>query len=403
MLLARVFIPFALGYFLSYLVRVVNAVLAPDLVRDLGLSADQLGLLTSAALFAFGAFQLPLGILLDRFGPRRTEAALLLVCAAGAFISALASGMTELMIGRALLGLGTSACLMAAFKAYTQWFAGPRMPLVNGCHMVAGGLGALSGTVPVEMALGFTDWRGVFWAFGAMALVISALIFFTVPRRGGTDSVEMTFAEQIAGVGKVFRSPMFWRTAPVTVTTQAGFLGIQTLWSGPWMKDVAGLPRDGVAENLFFVACAMITGSFTMGAMAERFTRFGFKPMTFVIGAMAIFIVVQVGLVLQLTEYALLNWIAFGFFGTASIVVYALLPQRFDASLSGRLLTGMNMMVFFLAFAVQWGTGVIIDLWPPTTDGGYHPDGYQAAFAVILAIQAASLIWYFVYRGDTTN
>ena len=55
------------------------------------------------------------------------------------------------------------------------------------------------------------------------------------------------------------------------------------------------------------------------------------------------------------------------------------------------------------AFAVQWGTGVIIDLWPPTTDGGYHPDGYQAAFAVILAIQAASLIWYFVYRGDATN
>ena len=115
--------------------------------------------------------------------------------------------------------------------------------------------------------------------------------------------------------------------------------------------DGAGV--DGVAENLFFVACAMIAGSFTIGAMAERFTRFGFKPMTFVIGAMAIFIVVQVGLVLQLTEYVLLNWIAFGFFGTASIVVYALLPQRFDASLSGRLLTGMNMMVFFLAINNQ--------------------------------------------------
>ena len=74
MIVLRVFLPFALGYFLSYLLRVVNAVIAPDLVRDIGLDAADLGLMTSVAFLAFGAFQLPLGILLDRFGPRRTEA-----------------------------------------------------------------------------------------------------------------------------------------------------------------------------------------------------------------------------------------------------------------------------------------------------------------------------------------
>ncbi|HSR72854.1 MAG TPA: MFS transporter, partial [Kiloniellales bacterium] len=122
MLLTRVFLPFALGYFLSYLLRVVNAVIAPDLIAELGLAAADLGLMTSVNFLAFGAFQLPVGILLDRFGPRRTESALLLVAAAGALLFSLAGDLLGLVLGRALIGLGTSACLMAAFKAYVQWF-----------------------------------------------------------------------------------------------------------------------------------------------------------------------------------------------------------------------------------------------------------------------------------------
>ncbi|MDD9878301.1 MAG: MFS transporter [Magnetovibrio sp.] len=401
MILARVFIPFGLGYFLSYLVRVVNAVLAPDLVRDLGLSADELGLLTSAALIAFAAFQLPLGILLDRFGPRRTEAALFLFCAAGAFLSATAGGVGQLMTGRALIGLGTSACLMAAFKAYTLWFDAARMPLVNGCHMVAGGLGALAGTVPVEMALGVTDWRGVFWVFGAMALGFAGLIYFMVPRRGGTDSVESSLAEQIDGVVSIFKSPVFWRVAPVTVTTQAAFIGIQTLWAGPWMSDVAGMPRDAVADTLFLVAAAMAAGFFTMGALAERAGRFGVPPIFVALAGMALFIAVQLGLVLQWVAWTRPLWIAFGFLGTASIVIYAIMPQRFDKRLAGRVLTGMNLMVFSLGFAVQWGIGVIIDQWPAGADGGFHPDGYGAGFAAVAALQALSLAWYALYRKET--
>ena len=100
----RVFVPFALGYFLSYLLRVVNAVIAPDLIAELNLTAADLGLMTSANFLAFTIVQLPVGILLDRYGPRRTDAALLLFAGLGCFIFANATTAGGLIAGRALIG-----------------------------------------------------------------------------------------------------------------------------------------------------------------------------------------------------------------------------------------------------------------------------------------------------------
>ncbi len=159
----RVFLPFAFGYFLSYLFRVVNAVIAPDLVSDLSIDLSQLGLLTSTYFIAFASSQLPLGIFLDRFGPRAVESFLLIFADIGALIFASSHSFTGVIIGRAFIGFGVSACLMAAFKSYVIWFPEKLWPLINGFQMAAGGLGALSATTPVEWMLSVTDWRGLFF------------------------------------------------------------------------------------------------------------------------------------------------------------------------------------------------------------------------------------------------
>ncbi|NJO23808.1 MAG: MFS transporter [Sphingomonadales bacterium] len=116
-LLLIALVPFSLGFFFSYLYRAVNAVIAPDLVRDVGLSAGELGLLTAAYLFAFSMFQLPLGILLDRYGPRRVQATLVAIGGIGALIFATAESITVLTIARAIIGLGFAGGLMSGFKA----------------------------------------------------------------------------------------------------------------------------------------------------------------------------------------------------------------------------------------------------------------------------------------------
>ncbi len=398
----RIFLPFALGYFLSYLYRTVNAVIAPDLVRDVGIDPASLGLLTSAYFLAFAAAQLPLGVLLDRYGPRRVEAALLLFAAAGAVMFAWADSLAGLMAGRALIGLGVSACLMAAFKAFTLWFPPERLPLANGVQMISGGVGALAATTPVELALKLTDWRGVFLLVAGLTVLAAVLVYLVVPEKDGSRSEE-TLQEQFAGIRTVFTSPVFWHIVPWAVAAQAAYLSILGLWSGPWLRDVAGYPRMDVANTLMGVSLAMMAGYFAFGAMAERLAKRGIRPMTVAAWGMSGFLAVQLLLSLHWTSLTVPLWLLFGFSGTACILPYAVLSQVFPKQLAGRANTGLNVLVFVAAFAAQWAIGAIIGLWPQAADGGYHTSGYRAGFGLIFGLQLVTALWYRLSRSVRTR
>jgi MFS family permease len=397
-----VLLPFALGYFLSYLYRVVNAVIAPDLTAELGIGPDALGMLTSAYFITFAAFQLPLGVLLDRFGPRKIEALLLLFAASGAFVFAAAQSVWGLVLGRALIGLGVSACLMAAFTAFSMWFSKERLPLVNGVQMSAGGLGAVAATAPVEFLLHWTDWRGLFTLLGVLTLVVAGTIYWVVPAKRPPSS-GVKFAEQIRGTGRIFTSLTFWRIAPWATMSQASFLSIQGLWAGPWLRDVAGLERSSVAVVLTIMASGMVFGFLFMGTLAERLGRLGIRPVAVAGAGMSGFMLFQGLVIMEMTTWTTVVWLGFCTTGTTGIVCYADLSQRFPAHMTGRVNTSLNLLVFIAAFICQWGIGVIIDLWPLQADGGYAPQGYQVSFAVLLALQLAGLSWYLLcgawFRG----
>ncbi|HRH75384.1 MAG TPA: MFS transporter, partial [Zoogloea sp.] len=172
-----------LGYYLSYLLRTVNAVISPDLTRELGLTAADLGLLTSTYFFAFGLAQIPVGIALDRYGPRRVEAALRLIAAMGGGRFATGDSLPTLASARGLIGLGVAACLMAGLKGFTLWFPRERLASMTGYIMSCGALGAVTASAPLEAALPFLGWRGAFWGVAALATGIAALIFSPCPRR----------------------------------------------------------------------------------------------------------------------------------------------------------------------------------------------------------------------------
>ncbi|MDZ7839335.1 MAG: MFS transporter [Gammaproteobacteria bacterium] len=399
-LVLRIYLPFALGYFLSYVFRVVNAVIAGDLRTDLELDSSVLGLLTSTYFLTFAAFQLPLGYLLDRFGPRRVEASLLLIAALGAFVFSLSESVAGLIAGRALIGLGVSACLMAAFKAYVDWFPSDRLPRINGWQMAAGGLGALFATRPVEMSLPVLGWQGVFQILGVACIAAAVIMFLVVPEREKPAVPED--GEETFGFKTVFTSPLFLRVAPLTMTSQASFLSVSGLWAGTWLQDVAGMDRAPAANVLAGLTVAMIAGFVVLGSITSELSRKGISTFTTAtVSVVAATIPLLWMIVSEGDAPAWLCWTMFGFFGTGSILYYAALSQHFPRQIAGRVNTAMNLLVFVGAFLLQWGIGVVIDHW--SGGDGFSVTGYRVAFSVLVALQGLALLWYLLFRRNAAG
>ena len=390
-LLATVWLPFACGYFLSYGFRSINAVIAPELVRDLGVNPSQLGLLTSAYFFSFALFQLPLGLLLDRFGPRRVESALLVCAAAGAAVFGWSQSLSGLVLGRALIGLGVSACLMASIKAFVQWFPAARLATVNGWLLAAGGVGAMMASAPVEAALQWTDWRVLFFCIAACTVAVAALVFFLVPERRDA-AAQPPLRDLVAGLRTVLADAGFWRLSLLFSMAQGTFLSIQGLWAAPWLGDVGEHSRVEVGRILMWIAAAMTLGYATVGNLSDRLARRGIHATT----------VMNVGIAVSVLAFALIAsgaargsvavWLIYGFCGTSTVLVYPVLTRMYPTALTGRVTTMTNMILFVCAFALQWGLGALINLWP-VADGRYPLAAYRAAFAVPLVLQCCAFAW----------
>jgi MFS family permease len=395
-LMLVVFCPFAAGYFLSFFFRNVNAVISKDLAREFSLSPAELGLLTSTYLLAFAAFQLPLGVLLDRYGPRRVLACLYSVAGAGALVFGLAQDFATLSIGRALIGLGVSGGLMGAIKAFTLWFPLSRLATLNGLYLAAGGIGGLSATAPVEALLGPLGWRALFYCVSALSVIAAALIFLVVPEKplpGGGE----TLGAQIRRFGEVFTSLSFWRIGLPLVVCHATYQALQGLWLAPWLYDVAGEQRNAVANYLFATALAYTAGSVFFGMTSDRLARMGISRMT----------VYKVGLSLSLAMFLLLSvgvthglaviLAVYGFTAISATLAYALLTPLFPPELTGRVNTASNVLMFSFSFLFQWGIGAVLRGFP-VVDGRFAPEGYAAAFTVLLLAQAIVFLWLLPMR-----
>ncbi len=393
---SRVFLPFALGYFISQLFRSVNAVVFSDLVEELGLDAMTIGFLTSAYFLAFAAAQLPVGVALDRFGARRTESALLLVAAAGALVFSAAESAIGLTVGRALIGLGVSACLMAAFHAFALSREAERAGLAfrNGAVMAVGAAGALTATVPVEWALSVTGWRVVFQALAITTVALSAFLYLRVPDET-ISRRHQSLAEVTRGLGAVFKDKPFWSIAPLSVTHQGAYLSIQSLWAGPWLRDVAGLSRELVAEHLMLVSLAMGVGFIGLGFVADRVARWGISTLSVWVSSALLFQIVQLAILFGWVDAARWLWIGFGLFGAAGMLSYVIITRRFALEMAGRVNSGLNVFVFAGAFAFQAGIGTVIASFQPAEaiGGGFDPSGYPPALGLVLALQVASMVW----------
>lgn len=395
LLFARLFVPFALGYFLSYFFRTINAVIAPQLTAEFALDAASIGLMTSVYFLAFGGMQLPIGLLVDRFGPRRVQAALLMIAAAGAAAFALSHTLVELTIARGLIGAGVAGSLMVSFSAFVIWLPPERVPAASGFLMAFGGFGAFVAGAPTESFIaGGGTWRDMFFGMAVATVAIASLIFLMVPDRATPR--EGTLSELLSGLGKIYADRVFWKVAPLSITTLGSALALAGLWAGPWLMQVAHQDSHSVGIDLSVMAIALLVGSVACGPIAALAERLGFSLLQAVGALGLIFIAALAGLVFQFTSVSVLLWATIGFLTNSMSMTYFALARRFPSSMAARVTTGINALVLAGSFLTQWLVGRIIALWEPISPGVYPAEAFQVSFGIVLGCVILAWLWYVV-------
>lgn len=397
---------FLLAYWLSFFYRSTNAVIADDLSRDVGLGPGALGMMTSLFFLTFAAVQLPLGSALDRFGARFVTPALLLAAVAGSAVFALASDVTGLALGRALIGIGMAGVLMGALHAFASRFEARAFATVSSTFVGIGSLGALLAATPLAWLAASIGWRVVF-AWGALAIALAALAIAAVAReprseprapnaRAASDGDttggrrDTPPAGGPEGFAQVFRSGAFWRVALLTFAVTGGLFAWQGLWAGPLLTRGLGLAPLPAANVLLSFGLGVTAGFLGSGALALRLG----VPRTLALGATAF-------LVCLLTwSVSTPSWppsaltllaVATGVSGATNVLGYALARAAFP-HMPGRAVTAVNLFGIGGGALLQWGLGIVIGTVAATGAGDLA--AFRAALLVTAALALLAVIGF---------
>ncbi len=394
-----VFLPFALGYYLSYLFRTINAVIGSRLVADLSLDASHIGFLTSAYFLTFAAVQLPIGAALDRYGSRRVQGTLLLVTAIGASVFAEATSYATLVFGRALIGFGVAGSLAAGLKAIIEFFPKDRLPLINGFFISCGAAGAITATSPVEALLRHLEWRSLFLLLAAATAATAIFVIVATPRSPAPPADGRSAGEELFAI---YTDRFFWRLAPLSALCIGTSWALQGLWAAPWLSDVAVLSRPAVVRDLFIMAVALCVAAALIGIVADRLKRIGIGTEMLLGCAATIFLAAEAALIMRLRVPSIAPWVVISSTGATTVLSYAILASHFPKHIAGKANAALNVLHIGSAFLIQTVIGLILDRWPHAHDH-YPPRAYAAAFGSIVIVQLLALVWFvrpYVPRTD---
>ncbi len=394
-LAAVVLLPFGAAYFLSYALRNINALLAGTLIAELHIGSTELGLLTGILFLAMAAVQIPFGAALDRFGPRRVQASLLLLAVVGAGVTSTATTFSGLLIGRILIGIGTSTSLMAGLKAVVLTTPPERIARANGILIMIGALGAVAVTAPAHELIVALGWRGVFALSAALAFVIAATIAVIAPDRLLPPK---SHPSPPVSLSAIYADLRFRELAPLSALTIGSSWSLQGLWAGPWLTHVAELAPAAVISNLLIIGLALACGAAGLGWISDRLKAHGIDREVALVAVGGASLIAMSALVTRLPIPPVLPWAIIAIAGAATTISYAILPGYFAASMSGRANAALNLLHLVTAFLMQFAIGGIIDLWPAVN--GHPPaEAYRFALGVIAILQALALGWFVLARS----
>jgi predicted MFS family arabinose efflux permease len=342
--------------------------------------------------------QIPVGIWLDRHGARRTESLLLLVAAFGAILMATSEALWLLSVGRMLIGIGVSACLMAAYSYFRRCFPAEQQPRLVMYMLIAGTSGALMASQP---ALALAEWIGWRYSFGLIAglLVLSALtIFLFAGDLDRQQAPSVTTHHREGGFLTLCKHPLMIQAIPATIFIIGGFGALQTLWAGPWFTGVLGMTPDQASQTLLYLNGMILLAYILMGSISPWLIKNGVALVTQSVCALIWIPLCFTIIVFWQGSLSWIVWLILALMVPAMFLLQTQIALAFPKHIAGRILTTYNLMVFVGSFAVQWGFGLLTDLFEGL---GYAPSqALTGAMGILVILQFASLFWFLARKPD---
>ena len=391
-----IFCVFAFGFFISNLLRSITATLTTVLSSEFNLSAGNLGLLAGGYFLGFSIMQIPAGILLDRFGPKKVIGYFLIIALIGTISFALAKSFTGLLISRVFIGVGVAACLMGPLTGYRVWFEKKYQQRSNSWMLMVANIGFVTSTLPVQILIPVIGWRSIFIIIAALILISIVLISLFIPSwKTQINKVENT---NIKSLSQIWRNKFFISLIPLAFFNYGGVQAIQTLWAGPWMLNVSGYNAIQSATGLFWINVTMLFSFLIWGYFLPKISSTRIESMK----------IVKLGLPISYLVLLLLIFMGekagatmFALYILSSIVISLTQPAialNFPSHLAGKSLTSLNVFLFSGTFFVQWIIGLMVDF--SRSLGANIVLSYQISFSIFLFACILSYLFFIILNKN---
>ena len=400
----RITLPLAGSNALTQVARTIMSTVGPVIAVQYGLSAGELGLFSAAMFASYCLAQMPVGIALDRWGPRRVQAVLCLVTASGFALFALSTSVPGFVLGRLLTGIGIAAGLIALIKGNSEWFPRNEVAKATGLGMMVGTLGSFLATAPAQAALPLIGWHGVIWCCMAASLAVGLWNLLSV-RDQNLNKVSRPLREDVKELFVIIRTPVFRSFAPIASLLTVLNFSYLGLWAGPWLRDVAHFGAQARANVLLLYTVALLISAPLAGnwvSAAQRRNRHAMLvPAICTVGV----VVVQIILACQPVHapVIIILWFAFALFSGSGSAAYSAVTSYFPATHAGRVSTAINTFSLAGVFVLQIIIGQFVDLWPRNATGGWSPYGYSLGLALTITLQIAALAYAWIRRNQVSH
>lgn len=399
-------LPLSLLFFLSQFYRATSGVIASELMHDLSLTAEDLGLLSSVFFYAFALIQTPMGAAIDLFGAKRLILFLSSLGIVGAIIFALANSFPVALIGRALMGVGMACALMGPYKLISVWFPPHAFATISGLILSIGTLGSIVATAPLAVAVNWIGWRKAFLAIALIHLFITLWIYMVVKdspnehQRGNKLTLHKKdwFKESVDGILLVLRLPSFWLIALAAFVRYGTYISIAGLWAGPYLEHIYHIPIIDRGKILMAFPIGFIIGGPIFGLLSDRVFRNRKAVALLGMSFYTIFILPLTGFILAPSPIMIAGvFFCIGFLTSCGLVMYANIKDLLPSSISGTAMSAVNFFTMAGAGFFQHIMGIIIEKFS-LHQGQLPSEAFSLAFGLCFCAAALGTAAYLFVK-----